>query len=411
MGYFERFISRRHLFNLEKKALVSVITFISIFGVTVGVAALIIVTGVIDGIDRQIISRIIEVYPHLKITDSEGRGLAEPEGVLETLHTFDGVALAEGVVNKQVLFSTGDDRSGGRVPGRLIGVDELGHGQLYDIPGRGGTTIRLGPKQVLLSPQLFMPLEIHMDAAGRSYEPPVTVTTGILARTPNGRMPRRRKLNVIGVYQTGLFEFDQVSAFVSTDTARKVFGMASGVDYVHVKIDEPFEPGRIKERLAAALGPGYSITTWAEDNGEFFQALKLEKIGLFVILLLVVIVASFNIIGTLILMVIEKTREIGVLKSLGASERMIRGTFMNSGLTIGLLGTAAGLVIGLLGCVFVRESNLVSGMLMIEELPVVIKPVSVALIAGASILISFVAGLFPATQAARLDPVRALAHE
>ena len=411
MGTFERFVGWRYLFRREKKRLVSVITFISVAGVTVGVAALIIVIAVIEGIDRDIVSKIIEVHPHVKIAGAGQRGLTDPAEALAIVARRSEVELAEPVIHKQVLMEHGAG-STVTVPARLIGVEELGPDNLYTISNqRDGTSIRLGYREVILGRPLAAQLGINVFNLG---EEEILVTTPILRRTPEGRRPKMRKLRVIGVFTTGLWDFDQVTGFISAETARETFSLSrsqsSGtqVDYIHVKMKDPFAVRKFKSALMDELGSDYRVTTWEEENGEFFQALKLEKLGLVIILLLVVIVASFNIIGTLILMVIEKTPEIGILKAMGSSESMIRRIFLHSGAIVGILGTLTGLALGLFGCFLVTQIRLPPSLMLFDRMPVVIKPMTVALIMVCSITISLLAALFPAAQAARLDPIEAL---
>lgn len=408
MAYFERMVSRRYLFSRERKALVSAITLISVAGVTVGVAALIIVIGVIDGIDRDIFGKFVEIHPHMRISAEDGKGLADPAPVLAALAGREGVEGAEAIIQQQVLLERGGDMASPKVPGQIIGADELGNNRVYRIPNAGdASNIKLGPREILLG----APLAYQLGAqAGDS----IIATTGKLQRTPNGWMSRRRNLQVIGVFRTGLWEFDTQTAFVSTATAHEIFGTGSGADFVHVKLADPFYVGRMKSSVADALGAGYRIDTWEEQNAEFFQALKLEKLGLVVILLLVVIVASFNIIGTLILVVIEKTPEIGILKAVGSSDRMIRRIFLNSGLTIGVIGTISGLILGLFGCFLVKyviRFDLPDSVYAMNRLPVIVKPTTVSFIVFCALAISLLAALFPAYQAARLDAVKAIRQE
>lgn len=408
MAYFERFVSRRYLVSHENRRLVTFITFISVAGVTVGVAALIIVIGVIDGIDRDIFGKFVEVHPHVKITGADGGEIEDPETLLARVAGRDEVERAGTVIQKQVLFERTASAAGAKIPGVIIGVDELGEGQLYSIPNASnGSNIRLYPREVLMGAPLLYQL-------GAEPGDRIIATTGKLHRTPAGWMSRRRNLRVIGHYTTGLWDFDTVTAFVSTETAREVFGMEDRVDYIHLRLKKPFEAAALKKILASELGDAYEIHTWEEQNREFFQALKLEKLGLFVILMLVVIVAGFNIIGTLILMVMEKTREIGILKAFGAGNAMIRNIFLGSGFVIGLIGTVSGLILGLMGCYLVKNVihlDIADSPYNLRSLPVVVKPLTVSLIVACSMAVSVVAAVFPAMQAARLNTIEALRHE
>lgn len=408
MAYFERMVSRRYLFSRERKALVSAITFISVLGVTVGVAALIIVIGVIDGIDRDILGKFVEIYPHLRVASEEEGGVGDPETVLAAMRQQEGVLQAEPIIQQQVLLERSGDMASPKVPGQIIGTDELGSDRIYQIPNAtDGTNIRLEDREILIGAPLGYQL-------GAQPGDQIIATTGKLQRTPNGWMSRRRNLRVIGFFRTGLWEFDTQTAFVSSATAREIFGTSEGADFVQAKLANPFAVRSVKNRLKSEIGPGFEIKTWEEENAEFFQALKLEKLGLIVILLLVVIVASFNIIGTLILVVIEKTPEIGILKAVGSSDRMIRRIFINSGLTIGVIGTLSGLILGIAGCLLVKyviRFDLPDSVYAMNRLPVMIKPATVAFIVVSALAISLVAAIFPAIQAARLDAVKAIRQE
>lgn len=408
MAYFERFVSRRYLFSRASRALVSVITFISIAGVTVGVAALIIVIGVIEGIDKDIFGKIVQIYPHLKISEAESKSLSQPDDLLAALKDFDEIEIAEPIFSKQVLFTFGSGESEIRVPGQIVGHEEFGEGRLYNIPNAvTGENLRLGSNEVMLG----APLAYHLHARQGDK---VYVTTGMLARTAVGWRPRIRELTVVGIYQTGVWEFDLVTGFVSPATAREVFGLDKAADYMHIKLKDPFAVRAARDKIQAVIGEKFAIGTWEEENGEFFQALKMEKLGLTIILLLVVIVASFNIIGTLILLVIEKKSEIGILKAMGASDGMIHRTFLSAGLTIGTLGTFAGVTLGLLGAYILKNYDILQlpeSAYNFSKLPVLVKPGSVLLITSCSMGIALLAAFFPAAQAARLDPVEALRHD
>lgn len=406
---FERFAGRRFLLAKGNRALVSVITFIAVAGVAVGVAALIVVLGIVEGIDRDIFGKTLAIYPHLRVTARETGRVEDPEALAAKIRTLPGVTVAEPVIERQVLLAAGPQRDAERAPARIIGVDVLGAGRIYRLPLQNGPAddIHLGELDILPG----HPLAHRLGAAAGSQ---ILVTTGLLKSTPNGRMPRERLQVMLGSFGTGVWEFDEITAFTGAAGARRLFGMESGADYVQIRMDRPFEVRRLKAELAAALGPDYAIDTWEERNGEFFQALKMEKLGLTLILSMVAVVASFNIAGTLILMAIRKRRDIGVMRAFGATAGMIRTIFLSAGLTIGLAGAGAGALLGFAGCFFVARFNILQmpeSIYNMTRLPVVVRPGTVALILAGSLLICLLAALFPAIQAARLDPVESLRHE
>ncbi len=407
MAYFERFIARRYLFTREKNALVSAITFIAVTGVAVGVASLIVVLGVMDGAQKELFAKVIALYPHLKITGLGGETLPNVDHVLAEVKRTPGVEFVEPVFNKEALFSAGLGATAELVAGQIIGVESL-RDRRFEVMRAVSEKWpeKLGDREVLLGAPLAAKMKVKKGDS-------ILAITGLTSQKTNRRAPSMR-LRVAGIFETGYYAFDSLSTIIGNDTARKAFGADQVTDYLHVNLADPASASRMRFDLQMKLGPLYSIRTWEEENGAIIQSIPLQKLGLFIILMLIVLVAGFNIIGTLILMVIEKTREIGILKAIGSSNRMIRRTFLHTGAIIGCLGTIFGLLIGLGICFLLKHVirfEMPPSVYNFDRLPVLVKPMTVVVIVVSAMLVCVLASFFPALQASRLDPVEALRHE
>ena len=402
------FIAWRYLFSRERKALVSVITLIAMAGVAVGVAALLVVIGVMEGMDGLIFGKVAELYPHVRIASQDGRELHLDPQLLKNLRARPDVRLAEPIVEKQAFIRIMRGSEAQPMGIQIIGADRLGKGFIYDIPDtQTGDPITIEQGEILLGAPLSMMLQAMSGSS-------VVLTATNPIRTALGPVVKELPMGIKGFFSTGFDLFDSATAFVSDQDIRQLFRVPPDkADYIHIKLKDRDRAEAVKHELAAQLGQNYTITTWGEENGEFFGALRLEKLGLFLILLLIILVAAFNIIGTLILMVIEKTREVGILRAVGASQRLIARIFLVDGIMIGLVGTVLGLAIGLGLCLLIPKIPLNVPALIydLQHVPVKIRPVTVTLITLASMSICTLAALFPARQAAKLNPVEALRYD
>lgn len=423
MNRFEWFVAWRYLFNRQRRALVSVITIISMAGVAVGVAALITVIGVMDGADELLFGRIADLYPHVRIQDLRGSESRLDSELLARLRADERIAYAEPVIQKQAIAQVHRGIDAPKKGVILLGVDRVGAGELYDIldtdlvqgvattvvdpeTGEEGEVVELGPRDVLIGGPLAGQL-----GAGLNRRL-IVIAASNPVRTATVPVFKQLKFRVVGHFKSGFYEFDANTAVVSEAAMRELFRVPEGgFDFIHVKLKDPFTATKYKRELGLEM-PFY-VTTWAEENGQFFSALKLEKYAMFIILLLIIFVAAFNIIGTLILMVIDKTREIGILRAIGAGRRVVARIFLLNGVLIGLVGTAIGLVIGLVLCALIPIAPLEmpAAIYNFDHLPVEVRPLTVITIVVSSMAICTLAALFPAMQAARLHPVEALRHD
>jgi lipoprotein-releasing system permease protein len=403
---FEGFVARRYLTARRKQAFVSVITFISALGITIGVAALIIAVALITGFQEDVQAKILSATSHLMVSDVSGGSLADHAAMADTIRGLDGVASVSPVALNMVLL-VGPLKT---QPAMMKGMDlrlertqspwlaKLESGALPEEGGRDG---------VLLGHDLAY-------ALGAGIGDTVRVVASSSRVGPLGGIPKLRLCRVTGIFSTGLFEFDSGTAIVPLATAQKWFDMAGGVSYLQVMIRDVFAAPAFKETLKAKLPPLVYVTTWAELNKSLFSALKLEKTIIFLTIALIVIVAALNIIATLILMVMEKTRDIGILMSLGATPRNIQRVFFLQGSMIGVSGTILGTGLGLGWCLIANAFKLIRvpvDIYQISYVPFHIKPLDLALILGVALAVSLLSTLFPSRRASKVDPVVALKYE
>jgi lipoprotein-releasing system permease protein len=405
MGY-ETFIARRYLTARRKQAFISVITFISVLGITIGVAALIIALALITGFQGDVQDKILGATSHLMVQDLSGGGLADYEALANRIRGLPGVrsvspvalewVLIQSAAKKEAVMLKGMDLD--RERGSAPWLQALESGELPRLAGRDG---------ILLGRDLAISL-------GAGPGDVVTVVTSSFVLSPMGPMPKRKNFVISGTFATGLYEFDSRTALARLNSVQKFFALPDTVSYLQVMIEEAFAAERFKEALRSTLPPFVYVTTWMELNKSLFSALKLEKNIIFLTITLIVVVAALNIIATLILMVMEKTRDIGVLIAMGATPREIRRIFFLQGAMIGLVGTALGTGLGLLWCQAANAFKLIRvpvDIYQISHVPFHITPVDLGLIIGISLAVSFVSTLFPSRRASKVDPVVALKYE
>jgi len=404
---FELFVARRYLTARRKQAFISVITSISVLGIAIGVAALVIAIALITGFQGDVQDKILGATSHVMVSDLGGQGLAGYEGLAEKIRAIPGVESVTPVVYNTVLITGLGESSGALVKGLDFDRERQSAAWLQKleagrIPDGGGAR-----EGLLLGRELALRI-------GAQAGDVVDVVTASSTLYPLGLLPKRKRFQVTGVFNTGLYEFDNSTALVSIGVAQKLFGLEGRASYLQVKLRDIFAAPAVGEKIKAALPPVVYITTWMELNKSLFSALKLEKNIMFLTITLIVIVAALNIIATLILMVMEKTRDIGILMAMGATPRSINRIFFYQGALIGVIGTAFGVFLGLGWCALANAFELIKipvDIYQISYVPFRLRPLDLALIVGVTLLISFVSTLFPARRAAKVDPVVALKYE
>ena len=416
MTRLELHIAWRYLRSRRGSKLLSLISTIAIAGVIVGVSALIVIIGVMNGLQKDLREKILIGSPDVRVlTYGEDLAMSDWDSVVRIASAIDGVAAAAPFVHTQAGIRKGSSYAEGAY---VMGI-------LPDAPGLAPvTSIRTtatagnfsfrdldgNANGVVLGARLAQRLNVIVSdsvtliSLGGSQISPVT---GMPA-------PTMRRYEVTGIFETGMYEYDNAYVIMALAAAQELAQLDRSVTGVEVKTVDRWQAPRVARAIADTLGFPYRTEDWQQQNSSLFQALKLEKFGMTVILLLIVLVAAFNIVSTLTMVVTDKTREIGILKTMGMPARSIRRIFFTQGLVIGLVGTLTGLLIGLAAAVAVDRYRLIPldpAVYFIDHLPVETRVLDVALIVLASLAIAALATLYPARQAARLYPVEAIRHE
>jgi lipoprotein-releasing system permease protein len=418
---FESFVGFRYLRAKRKQAFISVITFISVAGVMLGVMAMMVVLAVMTGFAEDIKSKILGANAHIRVMSVSGR-LDRPEEVMKRIEAIKGVKATAPFVYSQVMLRRGSSVSGAvlrgidpSLAGRVVDLEKsLRETDLSALTSAGGHDAGVSGAR-RKSPGIILGKELsRLLTAYPGDEVYVVSPVGGSLTPMGGRIPDMRRFEVLGLFDSGMYDYDTSFAFVSIGSAQKLLRLGSLVHGIEVRVDDIYSVDKISTDIRQSLGHGYWTQDWMQMNKNFFSALKLEKAVMFVILVLIILVAAFNIISTLIMMVMEKTKDIAVLKAMGASNKSIMKIFVMDGLVIGVVGTVLGIAGGSILCFLLKRYEFVklpSDVYYISTLPVRVQIVDVVLIALSAIVISFLATLYPSYQASRLDPVAAIRYE
>jgi lipoprotein-releasing system permease protein len=405
---FEMFLALRYLRARGHRTNLSLFVWIGVGGVFLGVAALIVVLAVMTGFQDGIRDKIIAANPHILVFESGGKGVPDAAGIAERVRQVAGVRAATPFVLQQALLT---GQAGGAHGGLLRGVDLRGKAVAADIRSqlRAGDLgpLERGEPAVLLGQELAR-------ALGAGPGDAITAISPQGAMTAVGMVPKMRRYVVAGIFEIGMNDYDSSVAYLALPVAQEFAGLGERVTGVEVKLADPFEARRVGQVIAERLGWPFWVRDWMDMNKNLFAALQLEKLALFVIVTIIVLVAAFAIIGHLVLLVAEKRKEIGILKALGAPGGSIALVFFIVGMTIGLAGTIGGSLVGL-GLMWVQNTykiiRLAGDVYQIDHLPMKLTASDFLLVVSATLFISFLATLFPARRAGALAPADVLRYE
>ena len=404
----ELFIALRYLLARRKQAFISVISSISTLGVAVGVAALIIALALMTGLQGELRDRILGSSAHVYV--QKAGGITDYQAEVARLKQVDGVVAAGPAILGKALVSS--DRGDAFIS--IKGVDPALETEVTDLARamRDGTVAALagdGEDElpgILVGHLLAEQLDVKVGDTVRLLTPQGTLS-------PMGMLPRTRRARVAGVFELGLLEFDAQWGFVSLAFAGRLAGHEEP-ELIQLRVRDIWAAPQVAEAITSQLGDGYVAQNWQDLNRSLFSALWLEKMAISITIGLIVIVAALQIVASLVLLVMEKSRDIGILKTMGTSPRRISSIFMLQGLIIGVVGTSAGTALGVGLCWLLDHYRLIRipiEVYQISYVPFVIEPINLLIVVVAAVAICFLATIYPSRQAARLDPVQALRFE
>ncbi len=422
---YEFFISRRYLRAKRKQVFVSIITFISIFGIFLGVAALIIVLAVMNGFETDLRTKILGIKSHIELTADIDGSMKNYTKVQELIAGTEGVVASTPFIYTQAMIRSGNGVSGVVIRGldtqsafQVINLGKVREGSieyLNKIPQELSRKHREQIDGIVIGKEMARNLGIFL------YDT-ITIISPVGISTPMGMMPRMKKFAVVGIFESGFYEYDSTLAYLSLRSCQDFLQMGDSVTGIDIKVDDIYKADTIARRIQSKLGFPFWANNWMQMNKNLFAALKLEKRVMFIILSLIVLVAAFNIISALIMIVMEKSKDIAILKSMGATSRGIMKIFIYQGLIIGIIGTFLGCIAGLSVALNLQKVSLFvekifhfkilpGDVYYLSELPSQVNYGDVIVIIIGTLIVCFLSTIYPSLRASRLDPAEALRYE
>lgn len=423
---YELFVSLRYLRAKRKQVFVSIITFISIAGIFLGVAALIIVLAVMNGFENDLRNKILGINSHIVLMQYSGAIRDYPK-IMKDIEQIDGVVASTPFIYTQAMLKNGG-RTGGIVlrgmstdsAPKVINLGRMQEGSLDNLLEKHRRTLNLNQENSEL-PGIVIGKELAKNMGLFLFET-VNIISPMGIATPMGMIPRMKKFVVVGIFDSGFYEYDSTLAYLSLKDCQEFLNMGEQVTGIEIKVTDIYKADVIAKAIEKKLGFPYWARNWMEMNKNLFSALKLEKRVMFIILSLIVLVAAFNIITTLIMVVMEKSKDIAILKSMGATSKSIMKIFIIQGVTIGAVGTLLGCIGGLSVAFNLEKISLFvekifgfkilpGDVYYLSQLPSQVNYVDVLIIVIGTMLICFLSTIYPSRRASSLDPAEALRYE
>ena len=432
---FPLFIASRYLTSRNKRTFISIISLMSVMGVAIGVAALVIVMSVYNGVTSEMREKILGANPHVLVLASVPNAFDPPAGaeagqpsaeagteagaeqggpavtpVLSRVQGIPGVVSATPFLYAEVLLSTPYGATGLVVRG--IDPHQAAEAMPLLRELEDGSVDRLdrrtGPAGILIGRDLAERFRLRVGSRVNLMSPTGQSSTA-------GFVPKLKSFRVEGIFKSGMSDFDSRLAYVALPAAQELMGYPSGrISGIEAFVEDPYEAQSVAQAAVDELGYPFYARNWIDMNANLFAALQLERFGMFVVLLMVILVGSFSIITSLVMLVMEKTRDIAILMSMGATASAVRRIFMLQGAIIGAVGTTLGYVLGIILALLLKKYQFIElppDVYMMDTLPVIIAPLDLAVIGFVSMLMCFLATIYPARQASRLIPAEALRYE